>query len=130
MTGEDERVDETDGEPNDWDAEVAEWDEEVAEWETDSAGSAGDTDPTDGGDTVEDTGESDHPSTDDEEPVDDPDLEPESTGRVPKVVSAGHINWDVTIHVDRLPEPDGETRIERLEQSGGGSAANVAVGLV
>ena len=60
----------------------------------------------------------------------DPDLRPESSGRVPKVISAGHINWDVTIHVDQLPEPDGETRIERLEQSGGGSAANVAVGLV
>ncbi len=48
----------------------------------------------------------------------------------PTVVTAGHINWDVTIHVDQLPERDGETRIERLEQSGGGSAANVAVGLV
>jgi len=36
----------------------------------------------------------------------------------------------VTIHVDELPEPDGETRIDLLEQSGGGSAANVAVGLV
>ncbi len=60
----------------------------------------------------------------------DPDLEPETSARVPKVISAGHINWDVTMHVDRLPGPDGETRIERLEQSGGGSAANVAVGLV
>ena len=60
----------------------------------------------------------------------DPDLAPEASSRVPKVVAAGHINWDVTIHVDRLPEPDGETRIDRLEQSGGGSAANVAVGLV
>ena len=48
----------------------------------------------------------------------------------PMVVSAGHLNWDVTIHVDELPTGDGETRIERLEQSGGGSAANVAVGLV
>ena len=58
----------------------------------------------------------------------DPDLRDDAP--VPRVVSAGHINWDVTIHVDRLPEPDGETRIDRLEQSGGGSAANVAVGLV
>ncbi len=61
---------------------------------------------------------------------DDSDLRPEADSRAPKVISAGHINWDVTMHVDRLPEPDGETRIERLEQSGGGSAANVAVGLV
>ncbi len=63
-------------------------------------------------------------------PADDPDLHPESGSGSPKVVSAGHINWDVTIHVDELPERDGETRIARLEQSGGGSAANVAVGLV
>ncbi|MEF8780839.1 MAG: PfkB family carbohydrate kinase [Haloferacaceae archaeon] len=47
----------------------------------------------------------------------------------PVVVCAGHINWDVTMHVDRLPEPDGEVEIRRLVQSGGGSAANVAVGL-
>ncbi len=61
---------------------------------------------------------------------DDPDLPPEAATAPPRVVSAGHINWDVTMHVDRLPAADGETRIERLEQSGGGSAANVAVGLV
>ena len=48
----------------------------------------------------------------------------------PTIVAAGHLNWDVTIHVDELPTGDGETQIERLEQSGGGSAANVAVGLV
>lgn len=47
----------------------------------------------------------------------------------PNVVCAGHINWDVTMHVDRLPDPDGEVRIRKLVQSGGGSAANVAVGL-
>lgn len=64
------------------------------------------------------------------EPTDDPDLEPASSDGPPAVISAGHINWDVTIHVDELPERDGETRIERLEQSGGGSAANVAVGVV
>ncbi|GAB6880234.1 carbohydrate kinase family protein [Halorubrum gandharaense] len=68
----------------------------------------------------------------------DPDLGPDTDGdgngdtgrRAPRVISAGHINWDVTMHVGALPDPDGETRIERLEQSGGGSAANVAVGLV
>ncbi|SNR30977.1 carbohydrate kinase family protein [Halorubrum vacuolatum] len=53
-----------------------------------------------------------------------------SSTRSPKVITAGHLNWDVTMYVDRLPGPDGETRIDRLEQSGGGSAANVAVGLV
>ncbi|MDR5672907.1 Sugar kinase, ribokinase family [Halalkaliarchaeum sp. AArc-CO] len=47
----------------------------------------------------------------------------------PNVICAGHINWDVTMHVDRLPEPDGEVQIRKLIQSGGGSAANVAVGL-
>ena len=48
----------------------------------------------------------------------------------PTIVAAGHLNWDVTIHVDELPTGDGETQIERLEQSGGGSAATVAVGRV
>jgi ribokinase len=46
------------------------------------------------------------------------------------VLCAGHINWDVTMHVTSLPDPDGEVQIERLIQSGGGSAANVAAGLV
>ncbi len=46
------------------------------------------------------------------------------------VLCAGHINWDVTMHVDSLPDPDGEVMITQLSQSGGGSAANVAVGLV
>ena len=64
------------------------------------------------------------------DPVNEPDLTPEASSTPPKVVSAGHINWDVTMHVEGLPEADGETRIERLEQSGGGSAANVAVGVV
>ncbi|OYR50728.1 carbohydrate kinase [Halorubrum sp. Ea1] len=99
---------------DDWEEEVAEWDEEVSEWEAEDA-ETGDGAGAPGG----------------PEPVGaDPDLAPEESSRVPKVIAAGHINWDVTIHVDRLPEPDGETRIERLEQSGGGSAANVAVGLV
>ncbi|MFW6321125.1 MAG: carbohydrate kinase family protein [Halohasta sp.] len=47
-----------------------------------------------------------------------------------RVLCAGHINWDVTISVDDLPDPDGEVRIDQLVQSGGGSAANVAVSLV
>ncbi|GAB3418211.1 carbohydrate kinase family protein [Haloparvum alkalitolerans] len=47
----------------------------------------------------------------------------------PSVLCAGHINWDVTMQVARLPEPDGEQRIDHLQQAGGGSAANVAVGL-
>ncbi len=49
---------------------------------------------------------------------------------VPRILSAGHINWDVTMHVTALPDPDGEVLIEQLVQSGGGSAANVAVALV
>jgi ribokinase len=44
-----------------------------------------------------------------------------------RVVCAGHVNWDVTLRVDRLPEPDGEARIVEQRQSGGGSAANAAV---
>ncbi|MGM0606024.1 MAG: carbohydrate kinase family protein [Halobacteriota archaeon] len=54
----------------------------------------------------------------------------DSKSVAPTVLSAGHINWDVTMHVRSLPDPDGEVRIRRLIQSGGGSAANVAVGLV
>ena len=46
-----------------------------------------------------------------------------------RVVCAGHVNWDVTLAVDRLPEPDGESAIARQHQSGGGSASNVAVAL-
>ncbi|WP_254522324.1 carbohydrate kinase family protein [Natrinema caseinilyticum] len=45
------------------------------------------------------------------------------------VLTAGHINWDVTLRVDRLPEPDGEASIRSQRQSGGGSAANVAAAL-
>jgi len=47
----------------------------------------------------------------------------------PRVVCAGHVNWDVTIGVDALPEPDGEATIARQSGAGGGSAANVAAGL-
>ena len=46
-----------------------------------------------------------------------------------RVICAGHVNWDVTIEVDRLPEPDGEACIADQRQSGGGSASNVAVTL-
>ncbi|TKX58069.1 carbohydrate kinase [Halorubrum sp. ASP1] len=118
---------------DDWDETVAEWESEVDEWEGDPSGDASDADGD--ADTHGDAGNgtaADAASDDDVDPaIDrDPDLTPDDADRVPKVVSAGHINWDVTIHVDSLPEPDGETRIDRLEQSGGGSAANVAVGLV
>jgi len=46
-----------------------------------------------------------------------------------RVLVAGHVNWDVTLRVDRLPEPDGESRIFDQQSSGGGSAANVAYDL-
>jgi ribokinase len=46
-----------------------------------------------------------------------------------RVICAGHVNWDVTLRVDRLPEPDGESLIEERRAAGGGSAANVAVAL-
>ncbi|MEZ3171773.1 PfkB family carbohydrate kinase [Halorubrum sp. RMP-47] len=118
---------------DDWDETVAEWDREVDEWEGDApddAGAGNAADSPEAGDAADAAGGGSE--GDDVDPaVDrDPDLGPDEEARVPKVVAAGHINWDVTIHVDRLPEPDGETRIDRLEQSGGGSAANVAVGLV
>ncbi|MFB9823191.1 carbohydrate kinase family protein [Halobaculum roseum] len=44
----------------------------------------------------------------------------------PSVLCVGHVNWDVTLIVDRLPAPDGEVKIRRRHQAGGGSAANVA----
>lgn len=43
-----------------------------------------------------------------------------------KALCAGHVNWDVTLRVDRLPAPDGEVRLEDEHRAGGGSAANVA----
>jgi len=46
-----------------------------------------------------------------------------------RVLTAGHVNWDVTLRVDRLPEADGEASIRSQHQSGGGSAANVAATL-
>ncbi|OVE83740.1 carbohydrate kinase family protein [Natronolimnobius baerhuensis] len=45
------------------------------------------------------------------------------------VLTAGHVNWDVTLHVDRFPEADGEAAIYEQHRSGGGSAANVAAAL-
>jgi ribokinase len=45
------------------------------------------------------------------------------------VLCAGHVNWDVTLRVERLPEPDGEVEVVERVQRGGGSAANVAAGL-
>jgi len=46
-----------------------------------------------------------------------------------RVICAGHVNWDVTLHVDHLPKPDGEGRITDRSQSSGGSASNAAVAL-
>jgi ribokinase len=46
-----------------------------------------------------------------------------------RVICAGHVNWDVTLRVDRLPVADGEAHIEAQTTGGGGSAANVAATL-
>jgi ribokinase len=46
-----------------------------------------------------------------------------------RVVCAGHLNWDVTLRVDALPDPDGEATVRSREGRGGGSASNVSVGL-
>jgi ribokinase len=43
------------------------------------------------------------------------------------VLTAGHVNWDVTLRVDRIPGPDDEAAIRSQQRSGGGSAANVSV---
>jgi ribokinase len=50
----------------------------------------------------------------------------DGSGDGPDVLCAGHVNWDVTLRVDRLPDRDGEARIDERVQSPGGSAANVA----
>jgi ribokinase len=47
-------------------------------------------------------------------------------GHGAQVVCAGHVNWDVTLQVTRLPEPDGESHIHDQTQAGGGSASNTA----
>lgn len=46
-----------------------------------------------------------------------------------RVVCAGHVNWDLTLRVPRLPDPDGEVTVTEHRGAGGGSAANVAAGL-
>ena len=46
-----------------------------------------------------------------------------------RVICAGHLNWDVTLRVDALPDPDGEVAVDSRRCGGGGSAANVANGL-
>lgn len=48
---------------------------------------------------------------------------------MPRVLCAGHVNWDVTLRVDHLPVADGESAIHATRGTGGGSAANVAVSL-
>ncbi|MFB6092336.1 MAG: carbohydrate kinase family protein [Haloquadratum sp.] len=48
---------------------------------------------------------------------------------MPRVVCAGHLNWDITLRVDALPDPDAEVRVNERRAGGGGSAANVAKGL-
>jgi ribokinase len=48
------------------------------------------------------------------------------SGGVARVICAGHVNWDVTLHVDQLPAVDGEASIRDQFQSVGGGAANVA----
>lgn len=45
------------------------------------------------------------------------------------IVCAGHVNWDVTLHVADLPDPDGEAAITHQSQAGGGSASNTACAL-
>ena len=49
----------------------------------------------------------------------------------PKIVTIGHIVYDIRNYVEKFPEPD-HTAIMRMDPkiSGGGSAANVAVNLV
>jgi ribokinase len=46
-----------------------------------------------------------------------------------RMITAGHVNWDVTLRVDALPDADGEASILGQRRSGGGSAANVAAAL-
>ncbi|WP_343217260.1 carbohydrate kinase family protein [Halovivax limisalsi] len=46
-----------------------------------------------------------------------------------RVLVAGHVNWDVTLRVDHLPVPDGESTIHGERTGPGGSAANVAAAL-
>jgi len=48
---------------------------------------------------------------------------------VSRVVCAGHVNWDVTLFVDRLPGADEEAVVSDRRAAAGGSASNVATGL-
>jgi ribokinase len=48
---------------------------------------------------------------------------------VTRVVCAGHVNWDVTLRVERLPDPDGEAAVTGRRTAGGGSASNTAAAL-
>ncbi|WP_311171485.1 carbohydrate kinase family protein [Halobellus ordinarius] len=48
---------------------------------------------------------------------------------MPRIICAGHLNWDVTLRVDALPDPDGEVPVTDRRAGGGGSAGNVAIGL-
>lgn len=43
-----------------------------------------------------------------------------------RVVCAGHVNWDVTLRVTELPDPDGESHVHDRREAGGGSASNTA----
>jgi len=53
-------------------------------------------------------------------------VEPAVSEYVSQLICAGHVNWDVTLFVDRLPGPDDEAVIAEQSQAGGGSASNVA----
>jgi ribokinase len=57
-------------------------------------------------------------------------MRPARYSHVPSVVCAGHLNWDVTLRVDRLPDPDDEASIRSERGERGGSAANAACALV
>ncbi|PSQ43650.1 sugar kinase [Halobacteriales archaeon SW_5_68_122] len=46
-----------------------------------------------------------------------------------RVVCVGHVNWDVTLRVDRLPRADDEAQVRGRSEGGGGSAANAAAAL-
>jgi len=46
-----------------------------------------------------------------------------------RIVCAGHVNWDITLRVDRLPGADEEARVRERSEAGGGSAANAAAAL-
>lgn len=45
------------------------------------------------------------------------------------IMCVGHINWDVVLHTDKVPEPDFSSRIQSEHASCGGSATNTALAL-